>query len=122
MRVRLLALLAGCALVTGCSGSDESPATPTDAPSPSSGGDTPGPLMGASQALLPAPGDDGVLLVTGPPEGLRDTGPLHLWRWDGATWTEVEASGPAPQARSFFAAAHDPVRDVERRAEPVVGR
>ena len=118
MRVRLLArlalaLLAGCALVAGCSGNDESPATSSDAPSPSSGGDdTPGPLIGASQVLLPAPGADGVLLVTGPPEGVRDTGPLHLWRWDGAEWTEVEGSGPGPTARSFFAAAHDPVRDV----------
>ena len=37
---------------------------------------------------------------------------MPLWRWDGAAWSEVEASGPAPTARSFFAAAHDPVRDV----------
>ena len=62
--------------------------------------------------LLPAPGADGVLLVTAPPEGVSDTGPMPLWRWDGAAWSEVEASGPAPTARSFFAAAHDPVRDV----------
>ena len=37
---------------------------------------------------------------------------MPLWRWDGAAWSEVEAPGPAPRARSFFAAAHDPVRDV----------
>ena len=37
---------------------------------------------------------------------------MPLWRWDGAAWSEVEAPGPAPTARSFFAAAHDPVRDV----------
>ena len=62
--------------------------------------------------LLPAPGADGVLLLTGPPEGTADPGPLALWRWDGAAWSEVEAPGPAPSARAFFAAAHDPVRDV----------
>ena len=55
---------------------------------------------------------DGVLLVTAPPEGVHEAGPMPLWRWDGAAWSEVEAPGPAPTARSFFAAAHDPVRDV----------
>ena len=89
------------------------PAESTEASlSPSDGGDTAGPLIGASHVLLPAPGADGVLLVTGPPEGVPDAGPMPLWRWDGAAWSEVEAPGPAPTARSFFAAAHDPVRDV----------
>jgi len=113
VRVRLLTLLAGCALVAGCSGDDESPAASTAATrSPSEGAAAAGPLVGASHVLLPAPGADGVVLVSGPPEGVQDGGPMPLWRWDGAAWTEIEAAGPAPTARSFFAAAHDPVRDV----------
>jgi hypothetical protein len=106
VRVRLLALLAACALLTGCSGDDGSASsTPSDV-------GTSGPVLGASHVLLPAPGADGVLLVTGPPEGDPGTGPMPLWRWDGDAWSEVKAPGPAPTARSFFAAAHDPVRDV----------
>jgi hypothetical protein len=109
VRVRLLTLLAGCALAAGCSANDGSTG---GSPEASQGGDTSAPLIGASHVLLPAPGADGVLLVTGPPEGVPDAGPMPLWRWDGAAWSEVEAPGPAPTARSFFAAAHDPVRDV----------
>ena len=40
--------------------------------SPSEGGQTAGPLIGASHALLPAPGADGVLLLTAPPEEAAD--------------------------------------------------
>ncbi len=112
MKLRLLTMLAGCALVAGCSGNDGPAGRSTGAASPSEAGETAGPLIGASHALLPAPGAEGVLLLTGPPEGIRDTGPMPLWRWDGAAWTQVEAPGPGPTARSFFAAAHDPVRDV----------
>jgi hypothetical protein len=120
--VRLLTLLAGCALVVGCSGNDGSPATSTEAPgSPATdppasstpeAGETTGPVIGASHVLLPAPGADGVLLVTAPPERVSDSGPMQLWRWDGAAWSLVEAPEPAPTSRSFFAAAHDPARDV----------
>ena len=68
--------------------------------------------MGASQVLLPDPAGDGVLLLTGPPEETVDDGPLPPWRWDGEAWTAVEPSGPAPSARSFFAATYDPAREV----------
>lgn len=106
-------LLAGCALAGGCSGSDGSTGSSTEASlSPSDGGHTAGPLIGASHALLPAPGADGVLLVTGPPEGVPHAGAMPLWLWDGAAWSQLEPAGPAPTARSYFAAAHDPVRDV----------
>jgi len=108
MRLRWSLLLAGGALLAGCSGNDGSP-SPSSSESEKA---TVGPVIGASHVLLPAPGADGVLLLTGPPEGVRDTGPMPLWQWDGDAWTEVEVSGPAPDARSFFAAAHDPVRDV----------
>ncbi len=115
MRLRLLTLIAGCVLAAGCSDGDGSSGSPSPERSTSSSSEddeTAGPLIGASHVLLPAPDADGVLLVTGPPEGVPDAGPLALWRWDGAAWSEVEAAGPAPTARAFFAAAHDPVRDV----------
>jgi hypothetical protein len=34
----------------------------------------------------------------------------ELWRFDGATWTQLTTSGPAPQPRSRHAACFDPVR------------
>ena len=107
-------LLAGGMLIAGCSEDDRSSRSPAPSGSSSMAGDDEisGPVIGASHVLLPAPGTEGVLLVTGPPEGAADTGPLALWRWDGAAWSEVDAPGPAPTARGFFAAAHDPVRDV----------
>ncbi len=113
MRVRFLTLLAGCVLVAGCSGDDASSGTSREtSQSPTTDAAAAGPLIGASHALLPAPGGDGVLLLTGPPEEVPVTGAMPLWRWDGEAWSEVDAPGPAPTARNFFAAAHDPVRDV----------
>jgi hypothetical protein len=60
--------------------------------------------------LVPAPAADGVLVVSGPPEGASGDH-LVLARWDGTAWHEVEGAGDGPAARSFFAAAHDPARD-----------
>jgi hypothetical protein len=71
-----------------------------------------GPLLGASHALLPDPAGDGLLLLTGPPEGTFDDGSMPLWRWDGSAWALVETSGPAPSARNFFSATYDRTRDV----------
>lgn len=34
----------------------------------------------------------------------------ELWRFDGATWTQLTTTGPAPQPRSRHAACFDPVR------------
>jgi len=99
----------------GCSGEDASPpASPdgsTGTPSASEAA-ADAPVLGASHALLPDPTGEGVLLLGGPPEEAVDDGPMTLWRWDGDAWSVVEASGPAPSARSFFSATYDAARGV----------
>ena len=52
--------------------------------------------------LLPDPGGEGVLLLTGPPEQAVDDGPMSLWRWDGDAWSVVDAPGPAPSAAQLL--------------------
>lgn len=80
--------------------------SPTDPPA------TARPVLGASHVLVPAPGDDGLLVVSSPSETGSADGPMLLWRWDGSGWSEVTPDGPAPDARSFFGAALDERRDV----------
>ena len=114
-RLLLSATAASGLVVVGCSGGDEDdPAgsgasAPGDSPTPTPS--TAAPVMGASQVLLPDPTGAGVLLLTGPPEGAADDGPLLPWRWDGEAWTQLP-SDMAPGARSFFAATYDPARKV----------
>ncbi len=43
-------------------------------------------MLGASHELLPDPSGDGVLLLTGPPEGGVADKSMELWRWDGTAW------------------------------------
>jgi hypothetical protein len=68
------------------------------------------PVLGASHALLPMPGGDGLVLLTGPPEGAPSVDPLGVWQWDGTAWQEHAGSGPV--ARNYFSAAYDEGRDV----------
>ncbi len=69
-------------------------------------------MLGASHELLPDPSGDGVLLLTGPPEGVVADRSMELWRWDGTAWELVDAGREAPPERGFFAAGYDSERDV----------
>ncbi len=99
-----LVLPALIGMLVACSGPDTAP--PPDEPVAER------PVLGAFHELLPDPAGDGVLLLTGPPEGVASGEPLELWRWDGEAWSTVPTAGPTPPARNFFAAAYDDQRDV----------
>ena len=104
-----LPAVAAAALVVLAACTDEPAGTSSEgAASP----DTTGPELGAFHELLPDPSGEGVLLVTGPPEGVASGEPLTLWRWDGSAWAAVPAEGETPPARSFFSATYDDGRDV----------
>lgn len=104
-----LAILGALALV-GCGAADPTEPEPTGAADESPAAETP--VLGASHELVPDPGGDGLLLLSGPPELDPAGDPLQLWRWDGATWSAVPAEGEVPPQRSYFASAYDAGRDV----------
>lgn len=108
MRGSVLVVVASVLLAAGCSSPEES-GPPTEEPS---GQRDPAPVLGASHKLFPDPVGEGVLLVTGPPEGEPSGDPLELWRWDGTAWSTVAAAGEVPPARSFFAGSYDAGREV----------
>ena len=115
VRPLVAALVALGLAAGGCSGEDASPpASPANSSAtPSASAEAAdAPVLGASHALLPDPVGRGVLLLSGPPEGTVDDGPMTLWRWDGATWAMVETPGPGPSARNFFSATYDQRRGV----------
>jgi hypothetical protein len=71
------------------------------------GANSPGPHRGAAMAYDPK---DGAVYLFG---GETETAPRSnaLWRWDGARWTELAASGPWPSERRDSALVYDSVRD-----------
>lgn len=89
-------------LASSCS-STEDPPTEQEPPDPA-------PVLGASQVLLPMPGGEGLVLLTGPPEGAPSDDGLGVWQWDGTAWHEHTGSGPV--TRNYFSAAYDEGRDV----------
>ena len=82
----------------------------TEDPPVQDGSPDPAPVLGASHVLLPMPGGDGLVLLTGPPEGVPSDDALGVWHWDGGGWHERSESGPV--TRNFFSAAYDEGRDV----------
>ncbi len=103
--------MVGALVLPGCSADDE-PTEPQTTVTGDGSNEAVGPVLGASHELVPDPGEDGVLLLTGPPE-LEPAGePLQLWRWDGTTWTEVPATGDVPPQRAYFGTAYDAGRRV----------
>ncbi len=110
VRRGVLVLPALIAALAACTSS------PTDTPRPAPDDATAAvgerPVLGAFHELVPDPAAEGVLLLTGPPEGVASGEPMELWRWDGTDWTPVPAAGEVPPARNYFAAAYDDLRDV----------
>jgi hypothetical protein len=98
-------------LLPGCS-ADDSPSRPDATGTPPGPSGVEGPVLGATHELLPDPGGDGVLLLTGPPELEPAGDPLTLWRWDGTRWAEVPAPGDVPPQRAYFGTAYDAERGV----------
>jgi hypothetical protein len=98
-------------LLPGCS-ADDSPSRPDATGTPPGPSGVEGPVLGATHELLPDPGGDGVLLLTGPPELEPAGDPLTLWRWDGTRWAEVPATGDVPPQRAYFGTAYDAERGV----------
>lgn len=97
-------------LASGCSTEDPATQPQPPAASDSPSDPVPAPVLGASHALLPMPGGDGLVLLTGPPEGAAPDDPLGVWQWDGSAWQELTGSGPV--TRNYFSAAYDEGRDV----------
>ncbi|MGZ5398635.1 MAG: hypothetical protein ACXWDM_01395 [Nocardioides sp.] len=97
--------------LAACTGEPGEPARP-GAGAVGAPGSADAPLLGAFHELLPDPAGGGVLLVNGPPEGVRSDEPLTLWRWDGSAWAAVPVAGESPPARNFFSATYDDGRNV----------
>ena len=97
-------------LAWGCSTEDPATQQRPPAASGSASNPVPAPVLGASHVLLPMPGDDGLVLLTGPPEGAASDDALGVWQWDGSAWQEH--AGPGPATRNYFSAAYDEGRDV----------
>ncbi|MGH3348976.1 MAG: hypothetical protein ACRDO4_18505 [Nocardioides sp.] len=96
--------------LAGCGADDPGQPEPSGAATES--GEDSAPVLGASHELVPDPGGDGLLLLSGPPELAPAGDPLALWRWDGTTWSPVTVEGDVPPQRSYFATAYDAGRDV----------
>jgi hypothetical protein len=103
--VGLLVLLA-----QGCSAEDPATQHVPPAASDSPSDPVPVPVLGASHQLLPMPGGEGLVLLTGPPEGVLSDEPLGVWGWDDGGWQEHAGAGPV--TRNYFSAAYDEGRDV----------
>ncbi len=100
----------GALVLAGCSADEPGEPEPAGAAPESPAASTP--VLGASHELLPDPGGDGVLLLSGPPELDPAGEPLQMWRWDGSAWAPVSTTGDVPPQRSFFSATYDGGRDV----------
>ncbi|HEX6149707.1 kelch repeat-containing protein [Nocardioides sp.] len=107
---RLQLVLMGALVLAGCSADEPGEREPAGAATGSPSTSTP--VLGASHELLPDPGGDGVLLLSGPPELDPAGDPLQLWRWDGSAWSPVATTGDVPPQRSYFSATYDDARDV----------
>ena len=96
--------MAGVLVLLASACSSEDPVTRPEQPDPA-------PVLGASHVLLPMPGGEGLVLLTGPPETApSDDDGLGVWQWDGSAWHDRSESEPV--TRNYFSAAYDEDRDV----------